>query len=96
MDAQLQDAIANVSAKLDEVSTGLATEAGEIKTNLQAVAQQIRDGLATADAVTQLNGIADRIGTLGTGIGALSDVVSIDNTTAPAPSDGSGTTEPTS
>jgi hypothetical protein len=87
MDATLQAAIDNVSSKVDGVATGLATEAGEIKTNLQAVAQQIRDGLDPTEAVTRLNTIADRIGTLGGDIGALSDVVSIENAT-PAPADG--------
>jgi len=70
MDAALQTAISNLSDKV-------GAEAGEIKTNLETVAQQIRDGLSTAEAVDQLNAIADRVG-------ALSDVVTLDNTTPPA------------
>lgn len=84
MDAALQTAIENLSTKVDEATTGLANEAGEIKTNLQSVAQAIRDGLSSTEAVARLNSIADRVGALGTGINALSDVVTLDNT-EPAP-----------
>jgi methyl-accepting chemotaxis protein len=84
MDAALQASLDRLSGKVDEVATGLATEAGEIKTGLQSVAQQIRDG-QVGDAATQIDSIADRVGTLGTGIGALSDTITLDNATPSAP-----------
>lgn len=61
MDAALQASLDRLSGKVDEVASGLATEAGEIKTVLQSVAQQIRDG-QVGDAATRIDSIADRVG----------------------------------
>jgi hypothetical protein len=82
-------ALGRLSTKIGEAQTNIiaagAREAGEIKTNLQAVAKQIRDGSAGTpeEIATAIDEQANSVGALGeaivTGIDALSTGVTIEN-----------------